>query len=392
MLFRANILALVTAAALIPFTCFLLQPDGDIPSWVAPVYILLWIPYAVWQIRKGSLLVRWGAIAAAVALLTWGKCVLVIPLAAAAFLCGGLNFRRIHGNAWYRDPWIQCAYLAITSYLLVCTFTAEPVLCKEFSMLTTGIVILLFLLMLAAELWRNCNALNLTVAFCAAYPFLAVLKTEWAIPAAFGFLILLAAMFLIDGFRRSDLLLINLGQLQLYALLVAHFFSAGSILTRAAAFFATGVAFLVLNFYLSRHFRGRFLRLDIEVPRLKADEKSAPYGKYRYAVLGRDAEGFAVVTGLLEKPDPARDCVRIRYCGVRRNWKNGRQEDERYHDFNFLFSRYYLNEKLAPAAERLLGRSKAKLLVAIYPNGNYAVRDLLIDGIPVSEAAGKEKK
>ena len=182
---------------------------------------------------------------------------LVIPLAAAAFLCGGLNFRRIHGNAWYRDPWIQCAYLAITSYLLVCTFTAEPVLCKEFSMLTTGIVILLFLLMLAAELWRNCNALNLTVAFCAAYPFLAVLKTEWAIPAAFGFLILLAAMFLIDGFRRSDLLLINLGQLQLYALLVAHFFSAGSILTRAAAFFATGVAFLVLNFYLSRHFRGK---------------------------------------------------------------------------------------------------------------------------------------
>ena len=256
-MFRANVLALLTATALIPFSFFLLQPDGDVPSWFAPVYILLWTPYAVRQIRKGSLLLRWGAVAAAIALLTWGQCVLAIPLAGAAFLCGGLNFHRLQAGAWSRDPWIQCAYLAITSYLLVCTFTAEPVLCKEFSMLTTGIVILLFLLMLAAELWRNCNALNLTVAFCAAYPFLAVLKTEWAIPAAFGFLILLAAMFLIDGFRRSDLLLINLGQLQLYALLVAHFFSAGSILTRAAAFFATGVAFLVLNFYLSRHFRGK---------------------------------------------------------------------------------------------------------------------------------------
>ena len=64
-------------------------------------------------------------------------------------------------------------------------------------------------------------------------------------------------MFLIDGFRRSDLLLMNLGQLQLYALLVAHFFSADSILTRAGAFFAAGVAFLVLNFFLSRHFRGK---------------------------------------------------------------------------------------------------------------------------------------
>lgn len=257
MLFRANVLALLTAAALIPFTCFLLQPDGDVPSWLAPVYILLWIPYAVWQIRKGSLLVRWGAIAAAAALLTWGKSALVLPLAGAAFLCGGLNFRRIHGNAWYRDPWIQCAYLLLSVYLLICTFTAKPLCGREFSLLQTGSVTLLFLLMLAAELRRNCNALNLTVAFCAAYPFLAVLKTEWAIPAAFGFLILLAAIFLIDGFRRSDLLLMNLGQLQLYALLVAHFFSADSILTRAGAFFTAGVAFLVLNFYLSRHFRGK---------------------------------------------------------------------------------------------------------------------------------------
>lgn len=256
-MFRANVLALLTATALIPFSFFLLQPDGDVPSWFAPVYILLWTPYAVRQIRKGSLLLRWGAVAAAIALLTWGQCVLAIPLAGAAFLCGGLNFHRLQAGAWSRDPWIQSAYLLLTVYFLICTFTIQPVLCKEFSMLTAGSVTLLFLFMLAAELRRNCNALNLTVAFCAAYPYLAVLKTEWAIPAAFGFLILLAAMFLIDGFRRSDLLLMNLGQLQLYALLVAHFFSADSILTRAGAFFAAGVAFLVLNFFLSRHFRGK---------------------------------------------------------------------------------------------------------------------------------------
>ena len=221
-MFRANVLALLTATALIPFSFF-----------------------------------RWGAVAAAIALLTWGQCVLAIPLAGAAFLCGGLNFHRLQAGAWSRDPWIQSAYLLLTVYFLICTFTTQPVLCKEFSMLTAGSVTLLFLFMLAAELRRNCNALNLTVAFCAAYPYLAVLKTEWAIPAAFGFLILFAAMFLIDGFRRSDLLLMNLGQLQLYALLVAHFFSADSILTRAGAFFAAGVAFLVLNFFLSRHFRGK---------------------------------------------------------------------------------------------------------------------------------------
>ena len=46
------------------------------------------------------------------------------------------------------------------------------------------------------------------------------------------------------------------------------------------------------------------------------------------------------------------------------------------------FERFYLNERKAPEAERLLQKrgSKAELVVMVYPDGIYRVHDLIING------------
>ncbi len=132
-------------------------------------------------------------------------------------------------------------------------------------------------------------------------------------------------------------------------------------------------------------FRGRYITLNIMVPEVKTEDFS--HKRYRFAVLGRGKDGLAEVTELRNECDPARACVRIQYNGVRREWKGNRQLNRGNYNFRFPFTRYYLSEENAPAAERLLQKAKhAELLVLVYPNGNYAVRDLIIDGKPVLEA------
>lgn len=60
------------------------------------------------------------------------------------------------------------------------------------------------------------------------------------------------------------------------------------------------------------------------------------------------------------------------------------------HLFQLPFQRFYLNERDASTAERLLQEAeRAELAVQVYPNGNYAVRDLLLDGEPLREALRK---
>ena len=109
---------------------------------------------------------------------------------------------------------------------------------------------------LISQLYRHTDALNLMLAFFAALPFfLLPLETEPRLLTATGFLLFSGVIFLIDGFRKADLLLLNFGQLQLYALLIVHFFdSRYSILARSGVFLGAGTAFLVLNCWLSHHF------------------------------------------------------------------------------------------------------------------------------------------
>ncbi len=137
-------------------------------------------------------------------------------------------------------------------------------------------------------------------------------------------------------------------------------------------------------------FRGRYIVLHIPVPELTTTDLNA--AGYRFIVLERDPEGFAKPTVLLRQIDPERSCLRIRYSGVRRDWKGNRPLNTGRHIFHFPFTRFYLNEEIAPVAERLLNKAKrAELAVLVYPNGNYAVRELYLDGVPVREAVRRAR-
>ena len=83
--------------------------------------------------------------------------------------------------------------------------------------------------------------------------------------------------------------------------------------------------------------------------------------------------------------------TRVTYVG------EGEKEKEMFLSFSLPFDRYYINEKLAKPAEKLLrevtsAKKPAVLVVAVYADGNYAVRDLLIDGKPLREHLAPKKK
>lgn len=250
-LFNSRLLALIVAIALVQFAI----TDWSGGHWVPIVCTILWIPFAVPHLRRDSMLIRYAAIPAGIALLcSGGKNIqFLIPLAAAAFLCGGFNLRQTGKAAWFRDPWLQCGFVTVTVYLLV--YSTEPltkIFDPNWKCILSGAI---FLAMLSVQLFRHVNALNLLLVLYAVFPFLCSLSPGTTELTASGLLILSGALFLIDGVRRADLLLLNLGQLQLYALLTVHFFGGHyTILDRAVAFLTAGIIFLLLNLWLSRRF------------------------------------------------------------------------------------------------------------------------------------------
>lgn len=250
-LFNSRVLALIVAIALVQFAI----TDWSGEHWFPIVCTILWIPFAVPHLRRDSMLIRYAAIPAGIALLcSVGKNIqFLIPLAAAAFLCGGFNLRQTGKAAWFRDPWLQCGFVTVTVYLLIfSTDSLTKIFDPNWKFILSGAI---FLAMLSVQLFRHVNALNLLLTLYAVFPFLCSLSPETTELTASGLLILSGALFLIDGVRRADLLLLNLGQLQLYALLAVHFFGGHyTILDRAVAFLTAGIIFLLLNLWLSRRF------------------------------------------------------------------------------------------------------------------------------------------
>lgn len=108
-------------------------------------------------------------------------------------------------------------------------------------------------------------------------------------------------------------------------------------------------------------FRGRYVALDTVA--------STRYHEGEYAVLGTDSNGFATITQwALEKP-----------------------EGEEYVK-NLEISRYYMNEKMAPEAERLqrsLDVETDKMYVIIkVKNGHYVIQGLYLNDVPIEQYLG----
>lgn len=168
-------------------------------------------------------------------------------------------------------------------------------------------------------------------------------------------------------------------------------------------------------------FRGRYVALNPLPDRVCLEEEiEVPYGGYAYAVLGTDREGFASVEDLRTEPADGRDCVKVRVYGRTQldadkkpiepvletkedaeESPGGPKPAERHREcraafysyaIRFPFDRYYMNEKIAPEAEKRVfelsrsgTESSVAVVVKIYKDGNYSVQGLETDGRPIED-------
>lgn len=140
-------------------------------------------------------------------------------------------------------------------------------------------------------------------------------------------------------------------------------------------------------------FRGRYVQLRVEPQEVTVtEEKDFEDDDMAYAVLERDENGFAVVVDLVRAPEPGKTAIRVEV--YRRVFSEGPRTYN--YRVSFPFDRFYMNEKLAPEAERvvaeaLLQGGKGCVIVAnVYANGNATIADLLIGDRPIHDIL-KEK-
>lgn len=143
-------------------------------------------------------------------------------------------------------------------------------------------------------------------------------------------------------------------------------------------------------------FRGRYVALQSRELTLPTD-KPAEFFRDAYVALGNDENGLAKAVGLVRKPEPGKPAIRpynIALYPVSSG--SGAAEKKTYiYRIQFPFRRFYMNEKLAPAAEQVF-RDAARagkdcvIVVKVYADGNYAITDLEIDGVPIREFVKKE--
>lgn len=109
-------------------------------------------------------------------------------------------------------------------------------------------------------------------------------------------------------------------------------------------------------------FRGRYVALRTELPHSD--------GKGAYAVLEKNAQGYAVIT----------------------KWTAQRPEKEQYAK-NLQLDRYYMNEKLAPKAENLQNtldwEENTMYLIVNVRKGHYVIRGLYINDVPIEQYIGQ---
>ncbi len=127
-------------------------------------------------------------------------------------------------------------------------------------------------------------------------------------------------------------------------------------------------------------FHGRYVALQFAETRGPGVEgETLEWGTRAYAVIEEDADGFATIARVQEgQPDTA-DYLTVRVRG---------SEDGEVR-FDFPARRFYMEESIAPAAEavyreRSPGRTWARIRVR---NGHAVIEDVLIDSVPLKEAA-----
>lgn len=139
-------------------------------------------------------------------------------------------------------------------------------------------------------------------------------------------------------------------------------------------------------------FRGRYVQLRVESQQLVVPVERDFKDQTAYAVLEHDENGFAVVVDLVTAPQPGKTAIRVEI------FRQYFQEDQQKYNYiiSFPFDRFYMNEKLAPEAERIVAEALQRdgegcvIVVKVYANGNSMIADLLIGDRPIHDIL-KEK-
>lgn len=138
--------------------------------------------------------------------------------------------------------------------------------------------------------------------------------------------------------------------------------------------------------------RGRYVRLNLsDMGKVRLPKKNLNLAnqarKTFFAVLEKTPDGKAKIIDLVSerKEIPAgRHFLPVQYLWFHREY-DARKKKRLKNGTHFIrlpFERFYLNERKAPEAENLLRNrnSKAELIVILYPDGIYQVKDLVING------------
>ncbi len=91
-------------------------------------------------------------------------------------------------------------------------------------------------------------------------------------------------------------------------------------------------------------FRGRYLDLNLNVPSFPKKDSTLLYDQKMYVALGRDETGTARFESLHKEPPAGADYLAVRVGYV--------SEDQVFVYLSDEMKRYYLNEKLAPLADK----------------------------------------
>ncbi|MBO4648618.1 MAG: GDYXXLXY domain-containing protein [Lentisphaeria bacterium] len=140
--------------------------------------------------------------------------------------------------------------------------------------------------------------------------------------------------------------------------------------------------------------RGRYVRLGLTTGRnIVLPNKNRDLGfRYRqnvFAVLDTRSDSPKIVDLVADRKEvsPGAFFLPVQYLSCNRDYdtKARKYLETGKHQVQLPFERFYLNEHKAPKAEKLLQKrnTKAELLVIVYPDGVYQVKDLFIDGTSV---------
>ena len=140
--------------------------------------------------------------------------------------------------------------------------------------------------------------------------------------------------------------------------------------------------------------RGRYVRLNlietgrnIVLPKKNRDlNLNFRYRQGVFAVLDIRSDTPKIVDLVSDRKEipPGAFFLPVQYLGSGRDYdvKTRKHGKTWKHHVRLPFERFYLNERKAPEAEKLLQKrnTKAELVVIVYPHGVYQVQDLFING------------